>query len=426
MMRVFSLLLLAALLGGCRAQDAVLPFDDRSEGATSICSSIWLEELGRPVDPEALAGCIQQSKAGKTARQIRQAVRDGAEATAHRDAPKPASGLPPLPTKEAFYRNYQGNFGGIAVPGCGLRNDILFDPQLLPMFLHDKPCFERSLAAHAGRNDNRVVVSPAICYHEGYAGQCADVWHQPLVFRAFLSAIRSHTNAAGEVIEPLVIFVQGEHADWYPLIEDVGVPDAEKEAHVMRDLQAMAPAIVDLVAGTAPAWEPRPQHDWMTAGQFERIAAQVAALFPNAMHGIHLTKESSSWSFWPCDPERDEGCDPSSAEGDDPNRGDKVRAWQRCRAAGWCDVLLYQFPDGRKWLSPVDGDAGRDWKDRAKEMAERLPPGGLWRVDVPILWFEAIYDRFNGRATEALLNARCREAQAIHAAPCASASIRMP
>lgn len=332
-----------------------------------------------------------------------------------------------LPSKADFYRRFQANFGGIELPGCGLRNDILFDPQLLPMFLFDKPCFERGLLEHARRNDTVVVVSPAICYHEGYAGACADVWHEPARFREFLTAIRSHRNAAGELLEALVIFVQGEHEDWYPLLQDAreGVPDRTKEAHVMRDLEMMAPATQDLIAGTAPAWEPRHQRDWMTAGQLERIAARVAALWPEAWHGQHLIKESSSWSSWRCDPLIDSSCDPSNVEGDDPNRGNEPRAWVRCRGLGWCDGFLYQIPDGPKFLNPVDGDAANDWKDRAREIAERLGAGGRGWPKVDLVWFEFIYDRFNGRASEQLLERRCREAQAIFMAPCGSASVRM-
>lgn len=350
--------------------------------------------------------------------------------------------IAPLPSKAEFYRDYQANFGGIELKGCGLRNDILFDPQLLPMWLFDRPCYDRAMEEHAKRNDTRVVVSPAICYHEGFAGPCADVWHQPNRFREFLVDIRSHRNAAGETIEPHVILGQGEHDDWYPLLKfsQEGVPDPEKEAHVIRDFTALAQVTQDVIAGTAPFWEPRHQKDWMTPGQFERIGMAVARLWPNAWHGIHLIKESSSWASWRCDPETivdgrrgldwpvgdRRRCGLENIEGDDPNRGSEPVAWQRCRKASpmWCDGIMYQVPDGPKFLTPRDGDPANDWKDRAAEIATRLGRGGLWGVNVDVMWWEFIYDRFNGRASEALLEQRCREAQRIYLAPCGSASVR--
>ncbi len=73
--------------------------------------------------------------------------------------------------KVDFVRNYQGNFGGIKVPGCGFHHDTMFDPvSLLVTWTSNRPCFERAMQAHAERGDNRVVVDPRADYHGGEGG----------------------------------------------------------------------------------------------------------------------------------------------------------------------------------------------------------------------------------------------------------------
>jgi hypothetical protein len=323
--------------------------------------------------------------------------------------------------RDRFAAEYQGNFGGIKVPGCRLNNDVLFDPQLLPMWLEDRPCFERSMAAHASRNDNRVVVSPAICYHGGQAGPCADVWHEPQRFRAFLADIRRHTNARGETIEPLVIWIQHEHFSSFLKGGREGVPDRAAETHAFKDMAAMAAATRDLVGGHSPAWEPRPQRDWMTAGTYERLAAKAHELWPAAWLGVHLTQDSTSWTVADGPP-----------EADDPNQGDRLRSWARCRKAGWCDGLLFQTTAGDAFVNPErhPNYTGRPgWAGRWLEVVQRLGTGSRGWPRVDLIFWEAVYDAFHGRVDESVQIARCKEALAIAAehgvrSSCGSASFR--
>lgn len=44
---------------------------DRTAEYAATCSALWLSELGRPIDSEALADCIKNAKAGQTAEQIK-------------------------------------------------------------------------------------------------------------------------------------------------------------------------------------------------------------------------------------------------------------------------------------------------------------------------------------------------------------------
>jgi hypothetical protein len=326
---------------------------------------------------------------------------------------------PPVP-RERFAVEYQGNFGGITVPGCRLYNDILFDPQLLPMWLQDRPCFDRSMAAHAARGDNRVVVSPAICYHGGEAGPCADIWHEPQRFREFLEAIRRHRNARGETIEPLVVWIQDEHFRSFLRSGREGTPDPQAEAHAVKDLEAMAAVTRDLISGHSLAWEPRPQREWMTAGTYERLATRMRQLWPDAWIGVHLTQDSSSWTS------------AEGGEGDDPNRGDRTLSWQRCRKAGWCDGLLFQAAAGDAFINPErhPNYTGRPgWAGRWLEIVQRLGAGSRGWPRVDLVFWEAVYDAYHGRVDEQVQIARCKEALSIAAehgvrSSCGSASHR--
>ena len=86
-------------------------------------------------------------------------------------AAAPAAAAPPL-DKVDFIRNYQGNFGGIKVPGCGFYNDSLsIWCRCSSRGRTIGPVFEKAMQAHAIRGDNRVVVDPRADYHGGQGGR---------------------------------------------------------------------------------------------------------------------------------------------------------------------------------------------------------------------------------------------------------------
>jgi hypothetical protein len=85
-------LLIAVSLSGCLSiaqpprtpQPPPPPTEAQLEEWTATCTAIWREELDRPapyIDPEGLAGCIEQAKAGGTAETIRESVRSSKEYT---------------------------------------------------------------------------------------------------------------------------------------------------------------------------------------------------------------------------------------------------------------------------------------------------------------------------------------------------------
>lgn len=357
----------------------------------------------------------------------------------------------PLPGKDDFIRNYQGNFGSIKVPGCGFYNDSLFDPVvLLGTWVRDKACFEKAMAAHAERNDNRVVVDPRSDYHDGQGGALLDLWHDPAQFRAFLLDVRRHVNALGEHFEVLLFNSADGHIPSFLVNGAEGVPDPLAESHFEADVRAMAAATRDLVAGTATCWECRHQRNYITPGAYGRIGKIVAREYPKAWHGQHLVSGSSSWSSWNCDPASADAATQnppctvanSHMEGDDPYRGNELLPWTKCAAEGWCDGILYQFHVGDDYLNPDNhpnytgqpGALGRffeiavrmgkdPWSLAAKRGSDPRWPlnGGL-----DVLAFENIYDAYNDRSTEAYGIAFCKRALAIGGWGCGSASYRRP
>ena len=191
-----------------------------------------------------------------------------------------SEGQPPLTGKREFVQNYQGNFGSIKVPDCGLFNDSLFDPILLVKYVNDRPCYEKMMQAHADRGDNRVVVDPRADYHGGQGGGIVDWWHEPARFAEFLGDIRSHVNKWGEHFEALVFLAGDGHIGSF--IQREGVPNLAAEAHWADDLRALAAAAAGEIAGTATCWECRHQKDYITPGGYERAGKLIAQLFPSA------------------------------------------------------------------------------------------------------------------------------------------------
>ena len=359
---------------------------------------------------------------------------------------------PPILAKADFLQNFQGNFGTIKVPGCGLDQDSLFDPFLLIMWQENPDCFERMMAEHAKRDDNRIVVDPRSGYH---GHNDVDLWHDPATFARFLRDVRRHTNSRGENFR-ILLFTAGDshiasfmHADTSP--------DAAAEAHWRQDIDALAAQALPYVDLTVICWECRHQNNYMTAGTFTRMWQYLAQKFPQAVHGVHLISGSSSWSSWRCDPDNVFGgtaarnlppsdpnfCDPSNAQLDDPNRGNEPAAWDNMLKlqGAWADVLLFQFDVGNAYLNPDSepnytgqpGALGRYW-----EVAVRLgnDPWSVasakgnrhgW-VQSNLIAFEFIYDTYwnRGGATEAYAVEFCKRALAIGGWGCGSASYRRP
>ena len=330
--------------------------------------------------------------------------------------------------KTDFIRNYQGNFGGIKVPGCGFHNDTMFDPvSLLVTWTADRPCFEKAMRAHAVRGDNRVVVDPRADYHGGQGGGPVDVWHDPATFARFLQDVRAHRNARGEPFKVLVFLAGDGHIASFLKDGREGTPDPDAESHFARDVRALAAAAADHIDGTAVCWECRPQSNYMTAGTYERNGRLVAELFPRAWHGQHLISGASSWT-----------APAGTVEDDDPAGGAGPVAWNRCLRDGWCDGLLFQFESGPRYLEPEDhpnytglpGALGR-----YLEVAVRLgnDPRSTARAghrrgwpQVDVLAFEFIFDAYHNRSDEAYSVDWCRKALAIGGWGCGSASWRRP
>ena len=350
---------------------------------------------------------------------------------------------PPLGTKADFIRNYQGNFGGIKVPGCGFHNDVMFDPVvILVTWTSNRPCFEKAMQAHAARGDNRVVVDPRADYHGGQGGGPIDLWHDPGTFARFLKDVRSHVNNRGEHFKVLVFLAADGHIGSFLKNGQEGVPDPDAEAHFARDIGALAAAAADQIDATAVCWECRNQRNYLTPGSYERNGQLIAKLFPGAWHGQHLSENSSSWSSLKCDPaSKDPGCTPenSGIEGDDPNGGNGVMAWSRCLRDGWCDGLLFEFEAGAGYLKPAarpnytgfPGALGRYWEvvvrlgNDPRSIATAAGNRHGW-PQADVLAFEFILDAYNNRSDEAYSVAWCKQALAIGGWGCGSASWRRP
>jgi len=331
--------------------------------------------------------------------------------------------------KVDFIRNYQGNFGGIKMPGCGFHNDTVFDPvSLLVSWVGNRPCFDKAMQAHAERGDNRVVVDPRADYHGGLGGGPIDLWHEPATFARFLKDVRAVKNNRGEPFKVLVFMAGDGHLPTFLRDGREGLPDADAERHFERDVRALAAAAADRIDGTAVCWECRNQGNYMTAGTYERNGRVVASLFPDAWHGQHLSANNSSWASAA-----------AGTEGDDPNAGAGPAAWTRCLRDGWCDGLLFQFESGERYLRPAGhptytghaGALGRYW-----EVAVRLG-NDPWSAataagnrrgwpQADLLAFEFIFDSYNNRSNEAYDVEWCRRALALGGWGCGSASWRRP
>jgi hypothetical protein len=338
---------------------------------------------------------------------------------------QPSDTDPPLVSKDAFIHSFQGNFGTISLPGCGLHMDMLFDPFLLQKFVQDRPCYERMLQAHMDRGDNVVVVSPKSGYH---GHNDLDLWHQPDVIAAFLRDVRRHRNNRGEPIRPIMFMAGDGHID--------NMKTAGAFEHWQRDIDALAAAAAPYIDSTATCWECRDGQSFVDAATYIRMARYVAEKFPRAVHGPHLAAQVVSWSGPP--------------EANDPNHGDPIASWVNARREGWADVLYYQFDTGRPYLSPESlppdpaskqrGAMQRWWEvavrlgddpwSRATSLAAH-PNGDHfgWPVQVPIVAFEFIYDTYwkrDPKATEAYAVEWCKQALAIGGWGCGSASYRRP
>jgi len=350
---------------------------------------------------------------------------------------------PPLGTKADFIRNYQGNFGGIKVPGCGFHNDVMFDPVvLLVTWTSNRPCFEKAMQAHAARGDNRVVVDPRADYHGGQGGGPIDLWHDPATFARFLKDVRAYVNNRGEHFKVLVFLAADGHIGSFLKNGQEGIPDPDAEAHFARDIRALATAAADQIDATAVCWECRDQRNYLTPGSYERNGQLIAKLFPGAWHGQHLSENVSSWSSLKCAPaSQDPGCTPehSGMEGDDPNGGNGLMAWSRCLRDGWCDGLLFEFEAGARYLKPAahpnytgfPGALGRYWEvvvrlgNDPRSIATAAGNRHGW-PQADVLAFEFILDAYNNRSDEAYSVAWCKQALAIGGWGCGSASWRRP
>jgi len=344
--------------------------------------------------------------------------------------PRPAD-TRAVPGKTAFIREYQGNFGTIKLPGCGLPYDSLFDPFLLSEWTHDRPCFERMMQAHATRGDNRVVIDPRSDYH----GQVTvvDLYHDPETFAAFVSDIRSHTNARGEGFEVLLFLSADGHIPSF-IDARTGRRDLEAEAHWRRDVSALLARVGSQIAGVSPCWECRDQRDYMRPATYAMMGQFLRQQLRDAWMGVHLIKGSASVSSRRCTDEANADC---RAEPDDPYGGSEPAFWATCRREGWCDGLLYQFADGPEYLEPdrhpnytqAPGALGRWWEvvvrlgndPRSEATAQGNRHG--W-VQVDLLAFEHVFDAYNNRSTEAYAIEFCKRALTYGGWGCGSASYR--
>lgn len=66
---------------------------DRTAEFTKTCSDIYVEQLGRQIDPGGLQSCLEGARAGRTREQLSQTLHDSAEGVAHR-TPTPPQALP--------------------------------------------------------------------------------------------------------------------------------------------------------------------------------------------------------------------------------------------------------------------------------------------------------------------------------------------
>jgi hypothetical protein len=415
---------------------------DRTGEFTATCSSVWRDELGRPIDADALKDCVHQAQNGRTGDEIRALVHDSAEAAAYREHLAHAHDLPALPSKAEFIQNYQGDFGNAKLPGCGFFNDSIFDPvSLMVTWTNDRECFEKTLAFKAAKGDNRLIVDPRADYHGGQGGAVIDLYHDPQRFAAFLAELRQHRNIYGEPFEVTAYFAADGHIGSF--IGRDGHPDLEAEAHWIRDFDAIADVAGANIAATSLCWECRHVRDYMRPATYARLSKHIAAKLPNAWHGVHLVQGSSSISSWRCGDASDPACD---AEPDDPFLGSEPGFWTTCRAEGYCDGLMFQFNAGHEYTDPrsypnytgQNGAMGRWW-----ELVVRLcndpraaaTSGGNrhgW-PQADCLAFENIYDGYNTPPGRALVGDQspadyaidwCKRALALGGWGCGSASWR--
>jgi hypothetical protein len=396
--------------------------------------------------PAAAAASLEIRAAGYVDQAIPIAVQ-----THHDEHVALARALRPAPDRETAIRAYQGNFGSIVLPGCGLPRDMLFDPVvLLRTWTFDRPCFERAIAEHARRGDNRVAIDPRADYNGD--PPVVDLWHEPARFAEYVADIRAHVNSRGEAFEVLLFTAADGHIGSF--IGSDGRASADALAHWDRDVRALAAALGPTVALVTPCWECRHQRDYAHPATIRAMLQTLRAAFPAAWLGMHLSAGSSSVSSWPCDPDRVEGgvraqdrpagdplfCGAWNAEPDDPYRGDEIRFWRDARAEGIVDGLLYQFEVGDPYLNadaypcyggPFPGALCRWWEVVARLGADpwSTATAGGDRHGWPqadVLAFEFIYDAYYGRSTEAAGIAWCQRALAIGGWGCGSASYRRP
>lgn len=341
---------------------------------------------------------------------------------------------PAIPPRDVILSTFQANFGGIKLPGCGLHRDNLFDPYSLERWLNDRPCFERMMDAHAVRGDNTIVIDPSAGYHGNHE---ADLWHNPILFDAFIQDIRRHINSRGEHFRVLVFLgADGHHSDML-------APGAF--AHWQADVHALANVIRGHVEIESPCWECR--HGLpgglgmgnVSALMFMDMARFAHAEFPFSVPAVHLKNDSSSPSSWPC-----VNCPAPGDEGD-PGRGNEIEAWHIGIREGWAGMFLFQASGEDDFINgdsyPADPSAGgqRGWLQRAWEILVRLgddpwslaASGGDRRTwpQVPVYCFECgVYPFYwdIGGLDESDLRLRCQQFLAIGGRGCGSASYRRP
>lgn len=155
-----------ALAIGCAVH--TVPTVDHSHGAefTDTCQKIWLQELGRPIDPPALADCLDRAQHGAHEPQLRQPVHDSDEAVAYRQ--KLAEPPPPPPLPNA------GESGWLHVDGLRIVGDDgrdrryrgFTDFKLFYHYLHTPAVLPALLTERIdyGANTLRVLLSAAALF----------------------------------------------------------------------------------------------------------------------------------------------------------------------------------------------------------------------------------------------------------------------
>jgi len=336
--------------------------------------------------------------------------------------------VPPIGAKADFWQSYQGDFGTAKLPGCGLHLDAMFDPYLVWLWANNPPCFEQAMQQKGNRGDNRVAVDPKSGYH---GNNDMDLWHDPQRFARFLHDVRAHVNNRGEHFKVLVFMAADGHIEDFRLNGDIALTDDAALRHWMSDIDALAAVTQDSIDATVVCWECRHNQGYISSVNYIRLGRYLAQKWPAAVHAHHLQQESSAWS--------------SPPEADDPNHGSEPDTWKNCRAEGWCDLFLYQVAAGSAYLYPetwpVEYNGERGYLSRVKEIAERLgdDPQSLataqagqcgssrcgW-VQVPVVWFEFIYDAYWGdpKATEDYAIAQAKKMLAIGGWGVGSASYR--